>query len=61
MDPNATLAMFFAALQAADKAAERGDAGHNDEMSALRDAVDHARDLFEWLRNGGFAPDWSKR
>lgn len=59
MDPDAALAGFFTSSYLADVAARNGlDV---DEADNLRDAVNFASDLFEWLRNGGFAPDWSKR
>jgi hypothetical protein len=55
MDPDAALAKFAAAYDAALKS-ER----ETGEMSAddLREAVEAASTLFYWLARGGFAPDW---
>jgi len=56
MDPQATLAAFWEAAQrhydAHDKQAE---------IEAHEDMSTHAYSLFAWLRDGGFAPDWTRR
>lgn len=56
MDPDVVLAMFYAATKRADES----ETGSDQEIDLLRRAVDHAADLFEWLRKGGYAPDWRK-
>lgn len=62
MDPNVTLANFLAAMNRADDMRdEDGEHSTDDRLETLQEAVDHASNLFEWLRTGGFAPDWSKR
>jgi hypothetical protein len=54
MDPTQALREFYAACQRA------GAAKHSDdENEELWEAVANARNLFDWLRKGGFAPDWS--
>jgi hypothetical protein len=71
MDPNATLRLFrehYARYSELFDQAESVEAGGG--LSALSDlheemadqaeaAADHANDLFLWLANGGFAPDWT--
>jgi hypothetical protein len=57
MDPQATLAAFWQAMRDVDNAGVRPQA----LLRAYEDAAILAVDLFEWLANGGFAPDWTKR
>jgi len=56
MDPNATLRAFFDSLAEAENATDSTD----EREEALSIATARAEDLFEWLANGGFAPDWQQ-
>jgi hypothetical protein len=56
MDPNEALAEFLRARREADASIERG---HTEaERFHLAVAVEAADNLFTWLSNGGFQPDW---
>jgi hypothetical protein len=62
MDPNANLAQqesILESLYALD--AKEPDAYTNYERNSLLDElVSFRQDLDDWLRSGGFEPDWSK-
>lgn len=57
MDPNATLLAYLEARAEADEAANKGD--RDMVISFEGDALDAADNLFTWLSNGGFQPDWA--
>jgi hypothetical protein len=57
MDPNATLLAYLEARAEAGEAAVTGE----QELAAqfMDEALGHADNLFTWLSNGGFEPDWA--
>jgi hypothetical protein len=58
MDPDKALRGFYRELSLAN---EYRDTNPTLAVTCLDDACDYALALFEWLANGGYAPDWSKR
>ena len=52
MDPNETLHLYREALKAAEKAQD-----FEEEADNLREAVEHADNLFAWIKAGGFLPN----
>ena len=58
MDPDATLAKFWEAMARRREAIVAND--DEAEFLAADDAVEAAHNLFNWLADGGFAPDWTK-
>lgn len=59
MDPDETLALFWATLEERRAAILRGDV--EAEMEAADEAVEQAHNLFSWLADGRPAPDWTRR
>ncbi len=57
MDPDVVYAGFQRSINELEATPEGGDV----EIACLRNAVEYADVLFEWLSKGGYAPDWSKR
>jgi hypothetical protein len=73
MDPNEALRQFRyhygRYITMADRADGIEDAPDGSGLTELREeiadetrqATDYAGALFEWLANGGFAPEWSRK
>lgn len=57
MDPDETLALFWAALEQRREAILRGD--REAEIQAADEAVEQAHNLFSWLADGRYAPNWA--
>lgn len=56
MDPNATLRLYRDAMA---RARDLCDGEAIAACDAFLEADEHMLNLFAWLQNGGFAPDWS--
>lgn len=58
MDPNANLAEQEELLQ---EISEYGrDTHHPACINAQRDLIDVRQALYDWLRDGGYEPDWNR-
>jgi hypothetical protein len=54
MDPMEALKMFRLAYESLDRISVSGD-----RADAAETAANIANDLFNWLSNGGYSPDWA--